>query len=151
MVGPCLTGAGSCAIPGALTEVRLVLDSSAALSASLSAEASTELAGHTLLAPPLLWSEVHSALHEALWRRELNGETAKTALDNFATLRIVRRAPARLPATAYRLASELGWAKTYDAEFLALAHLEDAKVLTTDGRFRRGAARTGLVITPAEL
>jgi len=49
------------------------------------------------------------------------------------------------------MATELGWAKTYDAEFLALARLEDALVLTTDSRLRRGADRTGLVIDPSDL
>jgi hypothetical protein len=43
------------------------------------------------------------------------------------------------------------WAKSYDAEFLALARIEGAVVLTTDARMRRGADRTGLVTDPAEL
>lgn len=131
--------------------MRLVIDSSAALRASMSTAARGELAGHELLGPPLLWSEVHSAVHEAVWRRELDDGAGVAALAAFRSLEVARRAPARLHEEAYRLASELGWAKTYDAEFLALARLERAVVLTTDARLRRGADRTGLVVEPGEL
>jgi predicted nucleic acid-binding protein len=98
-----------------------------------------------------LWSEVHSAVHEARWRGELTDDDAEHRLAEFAGLGVRRRAPAALHGAAYTLADELGWAKTYDAEFLALARLERAVVLTTDGRLRRGADRTGLVIDPSEL
>ena len=106
---------------------------------------------HSLIAPPLLWSEFHSAVHEAAWRGEIDNKTAESIRAEFARLGVVRRSPGQLYAEAYRIATELGWAKTYDAEFLALARIAGAKVLTTDGRLHRGAARTGLVITPAEL
>lgn len=129
----------------------LVLDSSAALRASMSETAGRGLGTHDLIGPPLLWSEVHSAVHEALWRRELDDSTASQMLASFALLGVRRKSPARLHSEAYAMATELGWAKTYDAEFLALARLETATVLTTDARLRRGADRTGLVISPAEL
>jgi len=106
---------------------------------------------HELFAPPLLWSEVHSAVHEALWRRDIDVPTAAAIVRAFGSLAVVRRSPARLHAEAFALASELGWAKTYDAEFLALARLEESVVLTTDLRLLRGAERTGLVISPADL
>lgn len=90
-------------------------------------------------------------MHEALWRREVDEAGADAILAAVAELGIVRRSPNRLHTEAFQLASELGWAKTYDAEFLALARLEHALVLTTDARLRRGADRTGLVIDPSEL
>lgn len=117
----------------------------------MSAVAAQELARHELLGPPLLWSEVHSAVHEAVWRRELDDARAADVLASFGRLGIRRRAPRGLYAEAYRVATELGWAKTYDAEFVALARLDDARVLTTDARLRRGADRTGLVLDPSEL
>lgn len=136
--------------PVALT-VRLVVDSSAAIAASVSPAAAAELSPHTLISPPLMWSEVHSGLREARWRGELDDAALKRALREFAQLPISRRTPRNLYDEACRVAARLGWAKTYDAEFVALAHLERATVLTTDARLRRGADRTGLVITPAEL
>lgn len=131
--------------------MRIVIDSSAALRASSSSAARSQLATHDLVGPPLLWSEVHSAVHVAVWRRELTDAEADATLEAFSSLGISRRAPSALHATAFRMASELGWAKTYDAEFIALARLERAVVLTTDARLRRGADRTGLVIDPTEL
>ena len=117
----------------------------------MSTEAGRSLTRHELIGPPLLWSEVHSAVHEAVWRREIGDDAAAAALAAFGALRIARRSPSRLHAESFRLASELGWAKTYDAEFLALARIEGAIVLTTDARLRRGADRTGLVIDPSDL
>jgi predicted nucleic acid-binding protein len=131
--------------------VLLVLDSSAALRAAASEAAAADLAGHDLVGPPLLWSEVHSAVHQALWRRDLDGRAAAAVLRGFDALRVRRRAPAGLYAEAYRVATELGWAKTYDAEFLALARIAGGMVLTTDARMRRGADRTGLVLDPGDL
>lgn len=128
-----------------------MLDSSAALRASSSPAAAADLADHDLLGPPLLWSEVHSAVHEALWRRDVAHGEADEILGAFEDLGVSRRAPAGLHLEAFRVATELGWAKTYDAEFVALARLTQARVLTTDARLRRGADRTGLVLDPSEL
>ncbi len=148
----CRLGSSSCATVATATEtVRIVVDSSAALRASASETASEQLGAHELIGPPLLWSEIHSAIHEALWRRDLDEQRADRLLRSFHDLGIRRRTPARLHAEAYSIATELGLAKTYDAEFLALARLESAVVLTTDGRLRRGADRTGLVIDPSQL
>lgn len=131
--------------------MRLVIDSSAALRAASSAAAASDLSLHDLVGPPLLWSEVHSAVHEATWRRDIDDAQAAAILAAFARLGVRRRAPASLHGESFALATELGWAKTYDAEFLALARLERAVVLTTDQRLLRGGARTGLVVGPADL
>ena len=129
----------------------IVLDSSAALRASMSSQASADLAGHVLEGPPLLWSEVYSAVHQASWRGELDDAGTTNVLMGFARLGVRGRSLRRLHKEAFDIASELGWAKTYDAEFLALARIEGGMVLTTDARMRRGADRTGLVIDPSEL
>lgn len=57
----------------------LVVDAGVALTAARSVAALERLAVHDLLAPPLLWSEVHSALHEGLWRREIDAREAGEA------------------------------------------------------------------------
>lgn len=129
----------------------IVLDSSAALRASASSNARDALKEMRLLAPPLLWSELTSALHEAVWRGQIDEADATAMHRRFAELGVRRESPRRLFEEAWRIAGELGWAKTYDAEFLALARLRKTQVLTTDARLRRGADRTGLVIEPSEL
>lgn len=129
----------------------LVIDASMALDACSRDEGFAVVAGHELLAPPLLWSEVRSVLHEAVWRRAATRAFADRALARFAGSGIRRRAPARLGSETWAVADELGVAKTYDVEYLALARLLGCRVVTTDGRLRRGADRLGLVVGPTEL
>lgn len=103
------------------------------------------------LAPTLLWSEVLSALHEATWRGELTREEADAARAVFAGLPVYREDVCELADEAWRIADDLGLAKTYDAEFLALARLRGALLVTADARLRRGADRLGFVVDPVEL
>lgn len=59
---------------------------------------------------------------------------------------------ASLVATvAWEVAEEFGWAKTYDAEYVALAKTESCRLVPLDSRLRRGTDRLGFVVTPAEL
>lgn len=44
----------------------------------------------------------------------------------------------------------MGWAKTYDANSIALARLLTCRVVTRDARLRRGRARLGIVVGPTE-
>lgn len=104
-----------------------------------------------LIAPPLMWSEAASALHELYWRGQIDGEDASAIFERLQTAPVRQRDPKRLRRTAWDIAEELGWAKTYDAEYLALARLTHTRVVTLDARLRRGADRTGLVIALDEL
>lgn len=134
----------------AATEL-LVLDSSVALRAGQSTAAREQLRAFHLIGPALLWSEVGSAVHEALWRREIDSAASDQLRRRFTELGVERRSPPGLLDAAWAIADELGWAKTYDAEFLALARIEGCQVLTSDARMRRGAERTGLVMDPTQL
>jgi predicted nucleic acid-binding protein len=49
---------------------------------------------------------------------------------------------------AWSIADDLGWAKTYDAEYLALASLLRSGLVTLDRRLRSAAERLGIA-TPA--
>ena len=61
------------------------------------------------------------------------------------------RAPAALGRGAWLVADELGWAKTYDAEYIALARLLKTRLLTLDARLLRATERLGFVIGPDRL
>ena len=129
----------------------LVVDSSVAIRAAGSSAARALLDRYVLVAPPLLWSEVTSAVNEASWRRELTQAHAATLLEGFAAMGIARVRPTALYETAGSIARELGWAKTYDAEFLAVARLRRCRTVTGDARMLRGASRTGLVVSVTDL
>lgn len=110
-----------------------------------------DFARHELSGPPIMWSEGRSAIHEMLWRGEITAEDAERTRVELERCPVKMRTPARLGDVAWQIAEELGWYKTYDAEYLALARLSNARVITLDGRLYRGARRSGLVITPADL
>ncbi len=129
----------------------LVVDATIVLSAAGIEGGFEEIAGEELVAPPVMWSEARSVLHELMWRREVTTVDAHATRARLEACPVARRAPRALGDEAWRVADELGWAKTYDAEYAALARLLGCRLLTLDGRLHRGAARLGFVIGPSEL
>jgi len=67
------------------------------------------------------------------------------------TAPIAKREPQRLRREAWRLASDFGWAKTYDAEYVALARILRCRLFTIDDRLRRGAGRVVEIVGPRDL
>ncbi len=92
-------------------------------------------------------------MHELAFRGEISQELAEEALQRFleGKLGIVERRPDGLVRKAWQLAGQFGWAKNYDAEYLATAELLACQLVTVDARLRRGADRLGHVRTPDEL
>ena len=133
------------------------------IDASLAVELSLDRAGERaskaldddgeLIAPPLLWSEAPSVLHEMAFRGDISNALAELGLQRFlgGKLGITERRPENLASAAWQIAEDFGWAKTYDAEYVALAKGLDCRLVTLDGRLRRGTNRLGFVVTPAEL
>ena len=128
----------------------LVLDASVVIGTLSVADGFEIYRDGDLVAPSLMWSEARSTIHETRWRGELDPGIARELSRRLEAVPIARRSPRRLGDEAWRIADELGWAKTYDAEYLALASLLGCRLVTLDGRLRRGAARLGFVVSPAE-
>jgi len=98
-----------------------------------------------------MWSEARAALHLDLWRGRVDREDAESAHLRLEEAPVEMLSPPGLGRTAWEIAEELGWARTYDAEYVALARLSGGRVLTLDARLRRGGDRLGLVVAPHEL
>lgn len=128
-----------------------MVDAGVAIRMLLSEQAAGLAARFTLVAPPLMWSEAASALRSAVYRKELNGPAAGEAIRRLAEVQIQRSTPATLYLEAWAIAEQLGWAKTYDAEYIALARILNCRVITRDARLKRGAGSLVPIVGPDEL
>jgi predicted nucleic acid-binding protein len=129
----------------------LVVDASVVVKACLSEAEFSALPPEPLAAPPLLWSEVSSVLHELRWRAKVQPDLARIAIQRLDEAPIERRTPTELLFEAWRVADELGWAKTYNAEYVALARILDVRLVTLDARLRRSAQRLIRIVGPTEV
>lgn len=112
------------------------------------AGALARLARSEPIAPALMWSEAISAIRQSRWRGEIDELTEERAVDAVLASRISRRSTEDVYRRSLRLSRSLGWAKTYDAEYIALAEIERAPFVTLDGRLRR---RVAGIVTTVEL
>ena len=87
---------------------------------------------HELLAPTLLRSQTLSALHEAVHRGEIPADLALDRLNRIWAMRIRLLGDAVLRRNAWEIADQLGWAETYDAEYVALTRLQADAFITLD-------------------
>jgi predicted nucleic acid-binding protein len=51
----------------------------------------------------------------------------------------------------WHVADDLGWAKTYDAQYVALAQVLACKLGSVDERLLRGVARLDIAVRPRDL
>ena len=103
----------------------------------------------SLVAPGLLWSETTSALHALHARGLVDGQRVLAARNAFARLPIQAMAPSETLDRAWDIADRMGWQKTHDAEYCAVAERHGCQLVTADPRLVRAAeGRLDYVVDP---
>jgi predicted nucleic acid-binding protein len=114
---------------------RFIVDSGAVI--QIARDGTEVHADHELLAPTLIRSQTLSTLHEAVQRGELSSEAALDILERIWAIKLRLLGDAVLRRRAWAIAEQLGWAETYDAEYIALTQLQGDAFVTTDKELAR--------------
>ena len=114
---------------------RFVVDCGVVL--ELASEGFEVPAEHGLLAPTLLRSQTLSVLHEAVHAGEIAPDVALDRLASIRAIPIRLLGDAVLRRRAWDLAEQLGWASTYDAEYVAHTQLQADAFVTLDSELAR--------------
>ena len=102
-------------------------------------------ADHKLVAPTLVRSQALSALYEAARGGEISATVGIERVTRINSLKVRFLGDKVLQRTAWKVADELGWKTTFDAEFVALTQLQADAFVTSDSDLAQ--AVSGLVKT----
>jgi indolepyruvate ferredoxin oxidoreductase alpha subunit len=97
--------------------------------------------GHRLVAPTLVRSQALAALYGAARRGEISTEEGMERVTRINSLGVRFLGDKVLQRTAWRVAAELGWETTADAEFVALTQLQADVFVTSDRTLARTVSR----------
>jgi indolepyruvate ferredoxin oxidoreductase alpha subunit len=100
---------------------------------------------HQLVAPTLVRSQALSALYRAARRGEISAAEGIERVTRINSLKVRFLGDKVLQRTAWKVANQLGWETTYDAEYVALTQLQADTFVTADRDLAR--AVSGLVTT----
>jgi predicted nucleic acid-binding protein len=92
-------------------------------------------AQHQLVAPTLVRSQALAALYEAARRGEISVFDGLERVTRINSLRVRFLGDKVLQRQAWKVADELGWESTYDAEYVALTKLQADAFVTADPDF----------------
>ena len=91
--------------------------------------------GHQLVAPHLIRSQALAALFEAVRAGDRTEKVALRHLERVAELKMRLLGDRVSRHTAWKIATELGWQTTADAEYLAVTRLQADALVTIDAEF----------------
>jgi predicted nucleic acid-binding protein len=102
-----------------------------------------------ILAPTLLRSQMLSLLYQAVRSGEMTKRDAEQRLNYVRGLRIRLLGDRVLQQVAWKVADQLGWPNTYNAEYVALTQLQADAFITLDGQLAH-AVKDLVKIAPIE-
>ena len=104
-------------------------------------------AGHRLFAPTLVRSQALAALYDAAHKGEISTAEGLERVSrlNSASLKVRFLGDRALQQQAWKIADQLGWKTTYDAEYVALTTLQADALVTSNPKLAGAVA--GLVKT----
>jgi predicted nucleic acid-binding protein len=105
--------------------------------------------GQQILAPTLLRSQLLSLLYQAVNRGEMTKQGADQRLNYVRGLRIRLLGDRVLQNAAWKVAEQLGWSDTFDAEYVALTQLQADALITLDGQLAH-AVKDVVSVAPIE-
>jgi predicted nucleic acid-binding protein len=102
-----------------------------------------------ILAPTLLRSQMLSLLYQVVRSGEMTKRDAEQRLNYVRGLRIRLLGNRVLQQVAWKVADQLGWPNTYNAEYVALTQLQADAFITLDGQLAH-AVKDLVKIAPIE-
>jgi predicted nucleic acid-binding protein len=97
-------------------------------------------AEHKLVAPTLVRSQALSALYQAARRGEISAAEGRERVRRINSMKVRFLGDKVLQAQAWKVADQLGWETTYDAEYVALTQLQADAFVTSDQKLARTVA-----------
>lgn len=104
---------------------------------------------HQLLAPTLLRSQMLSLLYRAVRQGEMTKKEADRQLNYVRALRVRLLGDRVLQSVAWKVADQLGWPDTLDAEYVALTQLQGDAFITLDAELAH-AVKGMVTVAPLE-
>ena len=104
---------------------------------------------HQLVAPTLLRSQLLALLYQAVQRGEMSRKDAERLLDYVRGQRIRLLGDRVLQNVAWKVADQLGWPDTLDAEYVALTQLQADAFITLDRKLAQ-AVKDIVTVAPIE-
>jgi predicted nucleic acid-binding protein len=129
----------------------LAIDASVMVARCLSDPGWRPLEGYDLVAPPLAFSETASVLREHAWRGDIPADRVPGVRTRLQTAPVRVHVSLQNLLDAWDVATTLRWARTYDAEYIALARRLGCRLLTLDQRLQRDAGHLVEIIGPDDL
>jgi predicted nucleic acid-binding protein len=123
----------------------------AAVAIDLATRKATIPAEHSLTAPTLLRSQVLALMYQSVRRGVIDERTGRKVLDDIRGLRIRLLGDRSLQDHAWRIAAELNWPDTYQAEYIALTRLQADALATADEKLATAARRFVETASPADI